>query len=58
MTYQDAVRILDMAKDGVDYPTAVVVEALAMCGDGNHATQIPCPEINEFVDALRQSGVL
>ena len=58
MTYADAVRILDMAKDGVEYPAAVVVEALAMCGDTNHATEIPCPEINEFVKALRESGAL
>lgn len=58
MTHADAVRILDMSKDGVEYPTAVVVEALAMTGDADHASQIPCPEITEFVDALRLSGQL
>jgi hypothetical protein len=58
MTHADAVRILDMSKDGVEYPIAVVVEALAMCGDTNHASQIPCPEMEEFVKALRQSGAL
>jgi len=58
MTYLDAVRILDMSKDGVEYPTAVVVEALAMTGDADHASQIPCPEMEEFVAALRQSGAL
>jgi len=58
MTHADAVRILDMSKDGVEYPTAVVVEALAMTGDADHATQIPCPEMEEFVAALRQSGAL
>jgi hypothetical protein len=51
-------RILDMCKDGVEYPIAVVVEALAMTGDADHATQIPCPEMEEFVAALRQSGAL
>ena len=58
MTYLDAVRILDMSKEGVEYPIAVVVEALAMCGDTEHASQIPDPEMAEFVAALRQSGAL
>jgi hypothetical protein len=58
MTHADAVRILDMSKDGVEYPIAVVVEALAMTGDADHASQIPDPEMAEFVAALRQSGAL
>jgi hypothetical protein len=58
MTHADAVRILDMSKDGVEYPIAVVVEALAMTGDADHESQIPCPEMEEFVAALRQSGAL
>ena len=58
MTYADAKRILDMSKDGVEYPTPVIVEALAMTGDAHHASQIPDPEMVEFVAALRQSGAL
>lgn len=58
MTYADAKRILDKSKDGVEYPIAVVVEALAMCGDADHATQIHDPEMAEFVAALRKSGAL
>jgi len=58
MTYADAVRILDMSKDGVEYPTALERDALAITGDAYHARQIPCPEMEEFVKALRQSGAL
>jgi hypothetical protein len=58
MTHAEATRILDMSKEGVEYPIAVIVEALAMCGDTDHATQIPDPEMQEFVEALRQSGAL
>jgi hypothetical protein len=58
MTYQEAVRLLDRVKDGVHYPDEVVAEALAMTGDKQHASDLPCPEIEEFVQALRQAGAL
>ena len=58
MTYAEAVRLLDRVKDGVQDPDEVVAEALAMTGDQQHATQVPCPEIEEFVQALRQAGAL
>jgi hypothetical protein len=58
MTYAEAVRLLDRVKDGVQYSDEVVAEALAMTGDQQHATQVPCPEIEEFVQALRQAGAL
>lgn len=58
MTYAEATRLLDQVKDGVRYPTEVITEALAMTGDGEHATQLPCPEIEVFIEALRHSGAL
>ena len=58
MTYTDAKRILDLSKDGVDYPIALIVESLATTGDTERHTALPCQEINEFVDALRKSGAL
>ena len=58
MTYQEANKILDMVKDGVQFPDEVVAEALAMTGEQQHATQVPCPEIEEFVQALREAGQL
>ena len=58
MTYSDAIKLLDRVKDGVQYPAEVVDEAMAMTGDQLHASQVPCPEIDEFVQALRQAGLL
>jgi hypothetical protein len=58
MTYAEANKLLDHVKDGTRYPTEVISEALAMTGDGDHATQLPCPEIDDFVQALKQSGAL
>ena len=58
MTYQDANRLLDQVKDGRQYPELVVAEALAMTGDQDHRTELPCPEIDDFVQALKQSGAL
>lgn len=58
MTYSDAISLLDRVKDGVQFPDEVVAEALAMAGDQHHATQVPCPEIEDFVQALREAGQL
>jgi len=58
MTHNDATKLLDHVRDGVQYPAPVVNEALAMTGDQQHASDLPCPEISEFVQALRQSGAL
>ncbi|CAB4141458.1 hypothetical protein UFOVP417_22 [uncultured Caudovirales phage] len=58
MTYSDAIRLLDRVKDGVQFPDEVVAEALAMTGEQHHATQVPCPEIEDFVQALREAGQL
>ena len=58
MTHAEAMRILDMSKDGVEYPIGVIVEALAMCGDADHDSQIPDPDMADFIAALRQSGAL
>lgn len=58
MTYAQANRLLDRVKDGNRYPTEVICEALAMTGDGDHATQLPCPEIEDFMQALHESGGL
>ena len=51
-------RLLDRVKDGTQYPAKVVAEALAMTGDKQHATDVPCPEIEQLVQALRQAGAL
>lgn len=54
MTHQEATKLLDMAKDGQPVPEEVLNEALFLTGD----TPCPCPEIEEFVQAMRESGLL
>lgn len=58
MTHQEATRLLDMAKDGQPIPDDVLTEALFMAGDGACWRDLPCPEIEEFVQAMRESGLL
>jgi hypothetical protein len=58
MTHQEANRLLDMAKDGQPIPGEVLNEALFMAGDGACWRDLPCPEIEEFVQAMRESGML
>lgn len=58
MTHAEANRLLDMAKDGQPVPDEVLNEALFMAGDGACWRDIPCPEIEEFVQAMRESGML
>jgi len=58
MTHQEANRLLDMAKDGQPVPEEVLNEALFMAGDGACWRDMPCPEIESFVQALREAGQL
>lgn len=58
MTHQEATRLLDMAKDGQPIPEDVLSEALWLTGDGACWRDLPCPEIEEFVQAMRESGLL
>lgn len=58
MTHQEANKLLDMAKDGQPIPDDVVTEAMFLAGDGACWRDLPCPEIEEFVQAMRESGLL
>lgn len=58
MNIQDAKRLLDTIKEGASYPTEVVDKALDMTGDQRDYVFMPSPEIDEFVQALRESGQL
>jgi len=58
MTYQEATKLLDMAKDGQPVPEDVLNEALFMTGDGASWRDLPCPDIEAFVEAMRQAGLL
>ncbi len=58
MTHQEATKLLDMAKDGQPIPDEVLNEALFLTGDGACWRDLPCPEITEFVQAMREAGLL
>jgi hypothetical protein len=58
MNHAEATRLLDMAKDGQPIPEDVLTEALFLTGDGACWRDIPCPEIESFVQALREAGQL
>ena len=58
MTIEEANRLLDMSKDGLSIPTEVLDEALFMTGERNSSHDKPDPDIEDFVEAMRQSGLL
>lgn len=58
MTHAEANRLLDMAKDGQPVPEEVLAEALFLAGDGACWRDIPCPEIESFVEDMRKAGLL
>lgn len=58
MNYVEAVRLLQLVREGLDVPESVVAEALFLSGDGPCPGGIPDPDIEEFVAALRQEGLL
>ena len=58
MTLEEAGRLLDMSKDGVAIPDGVLDEALFMCGERESSHDKPDPDIEDFVAAMRQCGLL
>jgi hypothetical protein len=57
MTHSQANRLLDLARFE-DVPYEVICEALYMTGDGPILTELPNPEMEAFVQALREAGQL
>ncbi len=58
MTYFEAVKVLALAKDGKPVPSEVIAEALFLSGDGPCPDSVPDPDIEEFVQALREEGLI
>ncbi len=54
MTHQEATRLLDMARDGQPIPDDVLNEALFLTGD----SPCPCPDVEAFLDSMREAGLL
>lgn len=57
MTNQEASRLLDMRRDGMDMPVDVVTEALALTDDLS-MVEPPAPSLELYVQKLREKGVL
>ena len=58
MNYAEANRILDMVRRGEPVPDDVVGEALFMTGDGPIICDVPCPVLENFVQAMREAGLI
>jgi hypothetical protein len=54
----EANRILDLVKKGEPVPDDVVSEALFMTGDGPIICDVPCPVLENFVQAMRDAGLI
>lgn len=58
MTHQEATQLLNLARDGQPVPEEVVTEALFMTGDGACWRDLPCPDIEAFLEDMRKAGLL
>lgn len=58
MTLQDAQTLLDMARQGLAIPQEVITWALTVTGDATQNNWAARQEIADFVQALRQDGLL
>lgn len=58
MTHDEATKLLDMVREGQAIPADVINEALFLTGDAAAWLDIPAPEVEAFVDALRRAGFL
>lgn len=57
MTQQEANKILDLRRDGVDMPQEVITEALALT-DELSMVEPPSPSLEAYVQKLRERGLL
>ncbi len=58
MNHEEALKMLNMAKDGQPIPEDVLTEALFMTGDAACWRDIPCPDVQAFVEDMRKAGLL
>jgi hypothetical protein len=58
MNYMEANRILDLVRSGEPVPREVVDEALYMSGDGPIICDVPSPVLENFVQAMRDAGLI
>jgi hypothetical protein len=58
MNHADAVKLLDMVREGQPIPPEVIAEALFLTGDAAAWLDVPAPQVEQFVDAMRRAGFL
>ena len=58
MTLQEASTLLDMARQGMAIPQEVITWALTVTGDAAQTNWAARQDIADFVQALRQEGLL
>jgi hypothetical protein len=58
MTKQEAQTLLDMAQQGLAIPAEVVTWALTVTGDAEQRRWSDHQEVMDFVQALRNEGLL
>ena len=49
---------MDMVKKGEPVPDGVIDEALFMTGDGPIICDVPCPVLENFLEAMREAGLI
>jgi hypothetical protein len=57
MTHQEANKVLDLRREGMDMPQQVVDEALALTEDLS-MVEPPAPSLELYVNKLRERGLL
>lgn len=57
MTHQEANKLLDMRREGMDMPQQVIDEALALTEDLS-MVEPPAPSLELYVNKLRERGLL
>ena len=58
MNYLEANRLLDLVRAGQPVPSEIVDEALYMTGDGPIICDVPSPVLENFVQAMREAGLI
>jgi len=58
MTYREANLILNMVRKGEPVPLEIVNEALYMTGDAPIIRDLPCPQLENFLGAMREAGLI
>lgn len=57
MTHQEANKLLDLRREGMEMPPQVIDEALALTDDLS-MVEPPAPTLEQYIQKLRERGLL